>query len=78
MMQRTQIYLPKELKKKVTQLAADKGIPMAEIIRKAVEKEVEMQTTPKENPLIQLAKLKIKGGPRDLSSKFDEYLYGDK
>jgi len=78
MMQRTQIYLPKELKKKVVQVATYKGITMAEVIRKAVKKEVETQTIPKENPLIKLARLKIKGGPRDLSSKFDEYLYGDK
>ena len=77
MMQRTQIYLPEELKKKITQLATHKGVPMAEIIRGAVEKEVKIQTLPKENPLIKLAKLRIKGGPRDLSKNYKKYLYGE-
>lgn len=78
MMQRTQIYLPEEIKMKAQKLANRRGVPLAAVVRQALEKEIKETAVPKENPLIHLAKLKIKGGPKDLSSKFDEYLYGDK
>lgn len=78
MMIRTQIYLPKALKYQAEKLAEEKNVPLAEIIRQALKKVVEAESLPKENPLFHMAKLKIKGGPKDLSSKFDEYLYGGK
>ncbi len=75
MMHRTQIYLPEELKNKLERIALRNRTSMAEIIRKAVVKEVD-SASKQENPLAHLAKLKIKGGPKDLSKNYKKYLYG--
>lgn len=77
MMQRTQIYLPEDIKIKAQRLASRRGIPLAAVIRQALEKEVKEAAVAKENPLIHLAKFKIKGGPRDLSKNYKKYLYGE-
>ncbi len=37
----------------------------------------EIQEIPTKNNLLDLAKLRIQGGPRDLSSKLDFYLYSE-
>lgn len=50
---------------------------MAELVRKILktglaEKEIFLE---KGNDLLKLTKLKIRGGPKDLSGKLDSYLY---
>ena len=76
-MLRTQIYLPEELYTDLNNWAKKKGISLAEMIRKLVKKGLreEKEKPVKENDLIKLSELKLKGGPKDLSSKFDSYLY---
>ena len=77
MMRRTQIYLPKEMHYELSRLAAQKGLSMAELIRKIlkiclVKKE---QFLEPKNDLDRLAELRISGGPKDLSKNIDNYLY---
>lgn len=52
-------------------------LPMAEIVRVILEKGLEKKAEFMEegNDLVEMSKLGIKGGPGDLSSKFDDYLY---
>jgi len=46
---------------------------LSEILRLLLTKK--MKTIPKKNDLLELTKLKIRGGPRNLSSKLNFYLY---
>lgn len=77
-MLRTQIYLPEDCHSELTDLAQKAGVPMSEIIRKMLKVELKEKDKylTKGNSLASLAKLKITGGPKDLSAKFDSYLYG--
>jgi len=77
-MLRTQIYLPEEFHSQLSWLANKLDVSMAEVIRmilkRALEKKEEILK--KENDLLKLKELKIKGGPKDLSKNLDNYLYG--
>lgn len=76
MMIRTQIYLPSEIKKELEKISRKESIPMGEMIRKILKKSlIDNREFRKGNDMIELTKLRLKGGPRDLSSKLDEYLY---
>jgi len=77
MMQRTQIYLPKDLKTKAERLSNHRGIPLAAFIREALEKELKKASVVSENPLAHLMRVVIKGGPRNLSKDYKKYLYGE-
>ena len=76
-MLRTQIYLPEDYYNQLNNMAKQMNISMGKTIRiilkKGLEKQKKMIT--KGNDLYQLANLKIKGGPKDLSQKIDKYLY---
>ena len=77
-MLRTQVYLPEEFRSQLINLASQLDIPMAEVIRMILKnglKKKEEILNPG-NDLWKLADLRIKGGPKDLSKKFDFYLYG--
>lgn len=52
-------------------------MPMAEIVRVILERGLEKKEEfiGEGSDLVELNKLQLKGGPRDLSSRFDEYLY---
>lgn len=78
MMLRTQIYLPEEYHRELATIAQSLGVPKAVVIRKILKKALgkKAKSTKNTNPLLSLAKLKFRGGPKDLSEKFDEYLYG--
>ncbi|MBM3209239.1 hypothetical protein FJZ40_03020 [Candidatus Shapirobacteria bacterium] len=76
-MLRTQLYLPEEIHQELTFLADKMGVSMAAVIRKMLqvglrEKEIFFA---KGNDLLLIAKLGIKGGPKDLSARLDSYLY---
>jgi len=75
---RTQIYLPEELHSELTSLGKKLNLPMAEVVRKILKNSLKKKETlmGKGNDLIKLGKLKIKGGPKDLSQNLDSYLYG--
>ena len=76
-MLRTQIYLPEEAHSELTEWASQVKIPMAELVRRIIKVGLQKKEEffEKENDLLELTKLKIKGGPADLSEKLDFYLY---
>jgi hypothetical protein len=76
---RTQIYIPQDTHKKLTQLAHEEAKPMAEIVRDFIEKglkAVQKKDQSGKKTLSQIAHLKFTGGESDLSSNIDHYLYG--
>jgi len=76
---RTQIYLPEDLKIGLEIIAKREKKPVAEVVRRAVKREVGRRE--KRNAgytLGRIAALATKGGPRDLSTNLFEYLYGEK
>ena len=79
---RTQIYLTPEIKRELDLLKKRDGLGMGQVIRKVLHAAlIKDRSFPnkqkKGNGLLELAKLGIKGGPKDLSARMDEYLYGE-
>lgn len=77
---RTQVYLDDDVYTQVRLLAQAQNQPAAAIIRKYIRAGV-VKTKKKWNAreaLLLLAKHAGKGGPRDLATNLDDYLYGDK
>lgn len=69
--------MPEELHHTVKLRANLKKESMAEFIRQCIERGVqEEKNNHKRAPLVSLSKLRFKGGPKDLSKKIDQYLYG--
>lgn len=77
MMLRTQVYLPKNLHQELTTWAKQMDVPMAEVVRKILKAGLVRKESflDEENDLLELSKLKLKGGPKDLSAKLDFYIY---
>lgn len=75
---RTQIYLPKKQYEDVKLRASITGKPAAEVIRELIDKglTVKQERLVNKNGLMKLASLGITGGPKDLATKLDDYLYG--
>ncbi len=69
---RTQVYLQDDQYERIIALAKASGMPMAEIIRTSIAKGLIKK---RKNNLAGISKLKLRGGPKNLSSKLDEYLY---
>ena len=76
-MLRTQIYLPEQTHQELILWAKKMDLPMAEVVRRILKVGLEQKEgfLEKGNDLLALTRLKIKGGPRDLSKKLDLYLY---
>ncbi len=76
-MVRTQIQLTEDQAKKVKKIAAHRGVPIAEVIRDAVEEAIrsEARTVPENRRKRALEIVgKFRSGKRDVSSKHDKYL----
>ncbi len=74
---RTQVYIPDELHQAAKTIAGRGKEPMAEVLRRFIAKGVrEEGRRLKQKPLSDLTRLKISGGPKDLSKNMDKYLYG--
>lgn len=73
---RTQIYLPEAMVRKLRAIRSQQKRAVGEIIREAVEKFLNDQKD--ENDILELTKLELSGGPKDLSDNLDAYLYGEK
>ena len=72
---RTQIYIPEEIHQATKLLAKKQGRTLAELIRSFIAVGIiEEKKKAKMPSLEKLINLKIKGGPKDLSAKFDKYL----
>lgn len=77
-MVRTQLYLPENEHQKLTLLAKEKGLPMAEVVRSYINIGLELEGTENKagiNLLKRLAHMNVKKGPSDLSSNLDNYIY---
>ena len=72
---RTQIYIPEILHNQIKFLAKKQKKPLAEILREFIKKGIKDQHRIKTKSLGALTKLKITGGPKDLSRNMDKYLY---
>ncbi|MBI2426315.1 MAG: hypothetical protein HYV34_00550 [Candidatus Kerfeldbacteria bacterium] len=76
---RTQIYLPQDLHRQLTTLARGRNTSLAGVIRNFVQhglqQELDVDHTGKK-ALLSLLEIKAKGGPKDLSTNLDHYLYG--
>lgn len=74
---RTQIYLPEEVYTQVKLVARKQGQPAAAVIRKYIVSGIKKgRKMTAGEALLGLTKLGIKG-PGDLSTRHDEYLYGN-
>ncbi len=78
-MQRTQMYLDDKLRRDLNALAKKEKKSMAQvardILKEGVEKKKNIDTSGMQ-VMIALSKMRLKGGPRDLSKNIDHYLYG--
>jgi hypothetical protein len=79
-MLRTQIFLTETLMKKLKRIKTHKNKTLGGVIREILEENIEKYLKAKPNgaSLTDLAREGSKGGPRDLSTRIDDYLYGDK
>lgn len=80
---RTQVYLPEPLYDDIKRRAKIKGEPAAQVIRDALKRDLtqsrhDTKQAVKTKSWGQMAEeLNIRGGPKDLSKRIDDYLYGD-
>lgn len=76
---RTQVYLTKEIYHQVRIVAKADRKPAAQVIRELLEEGLELKQNgrPVQNGLLELAKIRARGGPRDLSENLDHYLYDE-
>lgn len=74
-MLRTQIFLPEDLYQKLLSLKKVRDISIGKIIREVLKKNLVEEEKNIGNDLLELAKLKIRGGPKDLSKRINHYLY---
>ena len=74
---RTQIQLTEEQASRVKQIASSRGVPMAEVIRDAVEAAIAAGTGPafeeRCNRALEIAG-RFRSGKKDISRKHDSYL----
>lgn len=75
---RTQIYLPEDLKLQLRAYADEMAVPVSEVVREAVVKEINKKRRTVSDSLTKIAAMATKGGPKDLSSNLFDYLYGQK
>lgn len=77
---RTQIYLPENLYREIGLIARKEKKAKSQIIREALEKDVNKRRGSVGEALLKLAELGKKlnlRGPKDLSINHDKYLYGE-
>lgn len=76
---RTQIYIPEAIHSQLLQLAKAKSSSMAEITREFIEtglKKSQNIDRSGKTVMRKLLNLRLTGGPKDLSTNLDHYLYG--
>ena len=77
---RTQVYLTEEQARDIKLKAKQEQKPQAEVIRELLNNSLHHTTSRRESTGDSLLRLAAIGGkgPADLSSRVDDYLYGDK
>lgn len=73
---RTQVYLPDELYQNIKLVAKKEKKSAAQIVRRALERELEEKKQTVGEAFLELSKIAAKG-PKDLSTNHDKYLYED-
>lgn len=73
---RTQIYIPETLHQRAQTLARSKKQSLAHLYRNFIAKGLKKEIHTRD--LTSLAKLNLKGGPKNLSRNIDKYLYDKK
>ena len=75
---RTQVYLPEEMHRDLKLLAAAQGVNYSTLIRTGVTHVLRDDQTKKKNSDAWKSFMGAggKGGPKDISSRIDHYLYG--
>jgi hypothetical protein len=76
-MERVNIYLPSQLRQQIQLQSKRVNRPQAEVIRELLERGLEYTPVTGGNALLRLAAKGFKGGPPDLASNIDKYLYED-
>lgn len=71
----TQITLPPELKAKIEREANARGMSVSDFVRESLEHAVTQE--PSEDSMFADTAVYRDGGPNDLASNHDGYLYGD-
>lgn len=74
---RTQIYIPETLHERAKNIARNKKQSLANLYRNFIASGLNASKN-HGGDLTALAKLNIKGGPKNLSRDIDKYLYGNK
>ncbi|OGY28399.1 MAG: hypothetical protein A3F33_03730 [Candidatus Woykebacteria bacterium RIFCSPHIGHO2_12_FULL_43_10] len=74
---RTQIYLPETIHERAKIIARTTKQSLANLYRGFISNGLKASKN-RDGDLTTLAKLNIKGGPKNLSSNIDKYLYGSK
>lgn len=75
---RKQMYLTPQIDRELEIVARREGKTVSEIVREILESSLKVKKTQNTSLLLDLANMNFKGGPKDLSAKMFDYLYGDK
>jgi len=74
---RTQIYLPEDMHRDLKLLAKTERVNFSTLVRQGVEEVVSKRRQSKKKDWRKFIGAGGKGGPKDLASKIDYYLYGE-
>jgi len=74
---RTQVYLPDDLYKEMLLVSQSFNIKTSDLFREGLKKEIKYKTKKNKTsfPLMNLIATGSKGGPKDLATNHDYYLY---
>lgn len=75
-MKRTTIHLPADLRARAKRVAKARGVTLAELFRRALEREVAEEGRGQIDPIFRTPPWSGKV-PADLSGRLDDYLYGE-
>ena len=76
---RTQLYIPETVHERVKVMARSKKQSLAKLYREFIASGLKKETSKNRGgDLTVLARLNIKGGPKNLSGNIDKYIYGGK
>ncbi|MBI5358129.1 hypothetical protein HZB69_00660 [Candidatus Amesbacteria bacterium] len=74
---RTQVYIPDDLHSELMLLAKQEGVNFSTLVREGAKEVIKMKRVKNTKKWGVGFIGALKGGPKDLSSKIDYYLYGD-
>lgn len=75
---RTQIYIPETLHQRAKTVAGRNRESLAKLLRRFILNGLQAESKVRDKDLTALAKLNVRGGPKNLSRDIDSYIYGGK